>query len=339
MKQHEIKKRTPLLDMNGNVAEAGFCRANNYIYEREKIKANKTRIKEWDFYQITNSQYTVQITVADISLGGMVSVNVFDMLTGERQEFLRIKPLTFGKMGMEEHSREPHALYQRGGDYELVIDAHRPDMRRITAKSFGKLDIDITMTLFPEHESLVMAVPFARERYFYLNDKINLMPVSGHVTVGSMTADFNPHDSFCVLDWGRGVWPYKGDWYWGNGTHRLDDGSLFGFEIGWGFGDMSAASENMLFLNGKAHKIGYITLRKDEYDFMKPWYFSSDDERFEMTMTPFFDNYTSSRVLGVVGNKCHQVFGKWNGKCILDDGTELTVRDMIAFCEHSDNRW
>ena len=80
-------------------------------------------------------------------------------------------------------------------------------------------------------------------------------------------------------------------------------------------------------------------LTKDEKDIMKPWVFTSSDGRFEMTMTPEFDNFTSTRVLGVIGNRCHQVFGKWNGYVILDDGKRLEIKDMIAFCEHSYNRW
>ena len=56
-------------------------------------------------------------------------------------------------------------------------------------------------------------------------------------------------------------------------------------------------------------------------------------------MKPAYDNYTSSRVLGLVGNRCHQVFGLWSGTVRLDDGTTLEIRDMTAFCEKSDNRW
>lgn len=339
MAQHEITKKTVLLDENGNVAEPGFCFTNHYVYDRSKIKAGKTRIKEWDFYQITNPRYTVQITVADISLGGAAHIAAFDMQTGEKREYMDLSLLTFGKFKMSDNTHKPHATVKKSRDFQLVIDATRPTFRTITAKKKGVVDVDIRMELFERHESLVMAVPFKEDKHFYLNDKMNLMPVKGRVTVRDMTVEFDPKDSFCVLDWGRGVWPYKGDWYWGNGTHRLPNGDLFGFEIGWGFGDMSAASENMLFLNGKGHKIGYITLDHNEADPMSPWHFISDDGRFDMIMTPFYDNYTSSRVLGLVGNKCHQVFGKWSGKCILDNGTELDIKDMIAFCEHSDNRW
>ena len=66
--------------------------------------------------------------------------------------------------------------------------------------------------------------------------------------------------------------------------------------------------------------------------------FTSSDGRFEMTMTPFYDNYTKSRVL-FIGNICHQVFGKWTGTVTLDDGTVLDINDMVAFCEISVNMW
>ena len=105
---------------------------------------------------------------------------------------------------------------------------------------------------------------------------------------------------------------------------------------------MSAATENTVFYNGKAHKIGNITLvdqdKKLAGDWMSPWVFTSDDGRFEMTMTPFYDNITQMRVL-FIGNICHQVFGKWNGTMTLDDGTVVEIKDMVAFCENSDNMW
>ena len=164
------------------------------------------------------------------------------------------------------------------------------------------------------------------------------MPVTGCVRIGRKVIEFKPDTAFGLLDWGRGVWPFIQSWYWGNGSHWLPDGRIFGFEIGWGFGNMGAASENTLFLDGVAHKIDQVYLEKDPDDYMKPWVFTSNDGRFEMTMTPEFDNFTNLRFLGI-GNRCHQVFGKWNGSVGLDDGTRLDIQDMTAFCEFSDNHW
>lgn len=340
MEQIRITQRTPLLDSSGNVYKPGYCSTNLYDYSRDAVKANPLRIKEWDFYQVTNPRYTLQIVLADISMGGAWSFALFDMITGQRWEKLDLSVATFGRLGLEPNAEEPHKIRNKGKgcEFSIEFDGEKRILDFKGKCSGTPVEAHLECAVMPGLESLVMAVPFKEDKHFYLNQKMNSMPVTGLVKIGYRTVKFDPRSAFCVLDWGRGVWPYKCDWYWGNGTALLEDGNMFGFEIGWGFGDMSAATENMLFYNGKAHKIGQVFLNKDEADWLKPWIFTSDDGRFELTMTPFYDNYTRSRV-GAVGNICHQVFGKWNGTATLDDGSILNITDMIAFCEHSDNRW
>lgn len=337
MKNVGITRQTPLLDGKGHLFRPGYAKTNLYDYKRNRISAHWSRIKEWDFYQISNERYTVQITVADISLGGAGTFGCFDMLTGERCDAMNLSLLTKGRLGLCENAMEPHVLTNKGKDFELVITV-ADKSRHLYVKKGGRIEADIELKLLPEHEYMVMAVPFDRPEQFYLNQKMNCMAASGHVKADKMEFDFSPETAFGVLDWGRGVWPHRCSWYWGNGSTRLPDGKLFGFEIGWGFGNMSAATENMLFYDGKAHKISNVYLRKDPSDWMHPWVFTSDDGRFEMTMKPFYDNFTSSRVIDV-GNICHQVFGLWNGTAMLDDGSVIQVKNMVAFCEFSDNRW
>ena len=76
-----------------------------------------------------------------------------------------------------------------------------------------------------------------------------------------------------MLDWGRGVWTYHNTWYWGSASGQVD-GVPFGWNIGYGFGDTSAASENMLFYGGKAHKLSQVTFhipqRDGRDDFLAP---------------------------------------------------------------------
>ncbi|MBP9988454.1 MAG: DUF2804 domain-containing protein, partial [Ruminococcus sp.] len=343
--QIKITEKIPLLDENGKVIKPGYCFTNMYEYDRKAIKANPTRIKEWDFYQISNSRYCLQVTMADISLGGAASLTLFDMQTGERYSATSLQLLTFGRFGLSKDAMTPHTMsrHKLGFDIDINVTESQRTIKYEGRSGFKKFTVDLSMDMFPNHESLVMALPFNRgnDKQFYLNQKVNSMPVTGTVTVGDLVVKFDPSDSFCVLDWGRGVWPYHENWYWGNGTTRLENGDLFGFEIGWGFGDMSAATENTLFYNGKAHKIGEVYLTEDKFEtknWMTDWVFTSSDGRFEMTMTPIFDNITKARVL-FVGNICHQVFGLWNGKVTLDDGTVLEIHNMVAFCEDSDNMW
>ena len=54
--QHEITKRIPLLDEKGNLTEPGYAKKLLPAYRRKDIKANPLRIKEWDYYLITNGR-------------------------------------------------------------------------------------------------------------------------------------------------------------------------------------------------------------------------------------------------------------------------------------------
>ena len=115
---------------------------------------------------------------------------------------------------------------------------------------------------------------------------------------------------------------------------------IFGFEITWAIGDESNATETCLFYDGKAHKFGAVdveTFPKDD-KYMEPWKFISEDGRFNLTMTPFYDLH-SDLDLKIGRMHSHQVHGLWNGDVTLDDGTKLEIKNMYAFCEYVENRW
>lgn len=65
----------PSLDDNGDLLEAGYVTSLVKIYDRNKIKAGKSRIKEWDYYYVGNKDYGIALTIADNSY---IEDNVFD---------------------------------------------------------------------------------------------------------------------------------------------------------------------------------------------------------------------------------------------------------------------
>ena len=167
------------------------------------------------------------------------------------------------------------------------------------------------------------------------------MRVSGQIRHREKEYRCSPAETFAVLDWGRGVWTYDNTWYWGSAS-GLADSVPFGFNIGYGFGDTSAASENVLFYGGKIHKpsrvLFEIPMKDGKEDYLSPWTFSSDDGRFEMTFLPVMDR-SAKTDLFVICSDQHQVFGKFSGTVILDDGRKLAIRDLMGFAEKVRNKW
>ncbi|WP_410771569.1 DUF2804 domain-containing protein [Fontibacillus sp. BL9] len=40
-----------------------------------------------------------------------------------------------------------------------------------------------------------------------------------------------------------------------------------------------------------------------------------------------------------VDNKCHQLFGTFTGKAVLDDGRVIKIENLVAFIGHAVNNW
>ena len=77
-KQIEYTEETPLLGNDGTLLAKGWARRNLFTYDRTKSTPNK-RKKEWDFYQLSNGKFMVQISFANISIGGYVAAKLIDL--------------------------------------------------------------------------------------------------------------------------------------------------------------------------------------------------------------------------------------------------------------------
>ena len=347
MNQHEITERRPLLDERGNLTEPGYAKRLLPVYRRADIKANPLRVKEWDYYCVNNGRFALALTIADNSYMGLDSISLLNLEEGWEITKSPMSAFPMGKVGLPETSERGDV--QSGGKKYNILFRNEGSKRVLIAQmqNFGpegSLYAKIELTDIPE-ESMVIATPFRKDKHFYYNQKINCMRASGFFTYGyhNRTYTFDPADSFAVLDWGRGVWTYENTWYWGSAS-GLVDGEPFGFNIGYGFGDTSAASENMLFYKGKAHKLSQVTFHipgdggKRTPDYLQPWAFTSDDGRFEMQYQPVLDRASCTDVK-VIKSDQHQVFGRFTGKAVLDDGTVLDVKDLPGFAEKVINKW
>lgn len=337
--QTEIKTSGLLLDKRGILTQRGYATRALLEYRRSDIKAPPWRIKEWDFYQVSDNDCCVQFTIGHTAYAGALTVTFFRFADGLRYDRTTTLVLPFGSLDMPNSADKGISVSRGGVEISFDIKQGRRILRCKTteAKDAPPMEAEIVLSQ-PHDDSLVIATPFKEyDRAFYYNHKINCMPAEGYIQIGKERFVFKPDSAFGLLDWGRGVWPFHAEWFWGNGS-GLVDGVPFGFNIGYGFGDTSAASENMLFYDGKAHKLSEVIFDLTAGGYMSPKHFSSDDGRFEMDFTPVYDRYTETKLL-FVDNQCHQIFGRFSGTVILDDNRVLKIKDLMAFTEHAINNW
>jgi len=340
---HEITTRHPLLKEDGSLQEPGYSRRLLQPYERSKIKASALRIKEWDYYLVLNPRIAAAFTISDNGYFGLQSVS-FLSFEGEPYEHTNsvINLMPMGHMELPADSASGTTRFQNK-QLKMEFRADKTSKtRRILCqyKNFHEghtLSCDLTLSQ-PPSDTMVIATPWREKKTaFYYNQKINCMRAEGDLAVDGKLYHFSPEDSFATLDWGRGVWTYDNRWFWSSGNGVID-GKLFGFNLGYGFGDTSAASENMLFYDGVGHKLADVTFHIPKESYMKPWKITSSDDRFEADFTPVLDR-AAKMAIGPISSDQHQVFGKMNGKAVLDDGKELEIKDLMCFAEDVHNKY
>ncbi len=343
MNQHEITSPIPLLDEQGNLTQPGWARKPYPVYDRSKVKGFPLRLKEWDYYLVTNGHFALALTIADNSYMGLDSISLLDFEEGWQVTKSPMRALPLGgtalpntsKSGVSASSGRGYALMFVNDGEKRTLITHMGNF-----KDGQTLDANITLTEEPP-ESMVICTPFEKPGHFYFNQKINCLRASGTVRLGERDYRFRPEDSFAVLDWGRGVWTYHNTWYWSSAS-GLVDGVPFGFNLGYGFGDTRAATENVLFYNGRVHKLGYvifhIPLKRGKADFLAPWRIESDDGRLKLDFYPIMDR-TACTDAKVVKSDQHQVFGRFTGTAVLDAGTEIQLKDFFGFAEKVENKW
>ena len=338
-KQIKINEQVDLLKADGTLNAKGYATRNIFNYNRENIPRRlKNRLKEWDFYQLSDGNYMVQISFFNISLASCASLTLLDLKSGRKIFSSKIVPFTKNKYRMPKNGDTPHRFEFLKGKIKLVFDAEK-DTRKIFYSDLKK-KICASFTLYEtDRESIVIATPFKQKGRFFLTQKLNCMPTEGCVEIKGNKISFEKDKTFTVLDWGRGVWPHSNCWYWGNGSAYVD-GKLFGFELTWGFGIEDYATETAIFYDRKCEKLSAVRLETPpQKNYLAPWHFISDDGKFDMTMMPFYDYKNGAIILGLVGMKSHQVHGLWSGTVKLDSGKTLEIKDMYAFCEYVVNKW
>ena len=340
--QTEIRKARPLLNSEGYLTEPGYCKRNYLIYNKENVKERKWRIKEWDYYMISDGRYLIELNFYNISVFAALTASLMDLETGRQYDDFIIEPSYPGKYKMSRAADKPFRFLYKNLDREAIfLTGNNTNRLFFKGKYKGKIfEIAAEGKRKKDQESLTSLTAFKEKHCFFYTQKLNCISAEVMVKIADKSIRLDPAKTFMTVDWGRGIWPHKCMWYWSNGSSYIN-GKLFGFELTWGFGSESSPPQTAVFYDGKCHKIGAVGIEKDPETegWMKPWHFISEDGRLDLTLEPVKYRSNGFIFMDLLGMRSNQVFGKFNGYVILDDGSRIEVKDIFAFAEKVHNRW
>ncbi len=343
--QTELTRPGPLLDPAGRLAQVGWSRQPLLDCNLEAARfyalrpLQRFRLKRWDYYALFTPQRFFSATIADLGYAGNLFVYTLDFASGALHEENLVVPLASG-VRLPRNSTEGPSHFEDARNrlhFEVTPEGRRVSVSWSGYQAGRGLQADFLLRCPPEHESMTIVIPIGQRRFYY-NRKINCLPAEGMLQIGEVREALRPHETLGSLDWGRGVWDYQSYWNWASASGFLPDGRTVGLNLGCGFGDLSAATENAVILNGRIHKLEQVRFDYTSGDYMKPWKFTSSDGRLNLDFVPFKDR-TARTNLGVIFSEVHQMFGRYSGEAAADNGEVLRLENLIGFAEEHHARW
>jgi hypothetical protein len=343
--QIELTNPGPLLNEKGRLAQVGWSRQQSLDCNLEQARFyalrpfQRFRIKRWDYYAVFTPQRFFSATIADLGYAGNIFVYTLDFATHELHEEGLVIPLAKG-ITLPRNSTAGESHFE---DSRATLDfSADPEKRQVKVSwpAFNHgcgIQAEISLAYLPRHDSMTIVIPIGAKRFYY-NRKINCMPAQGFIRYGEVYEELKPSESIGSLDWGRGVWEYQSFWNWASASGFLPDGRTVGLNLGCGFGDLSAATENCLVLDGKVHKLEQVRFDYDPQDTLKPWKFTDSEKRLELEFLPFKERLAQTN-LGIIFSEVHQMFGRYSGRIVTETGEVILIKDLVGFAEEHHARW
>ena len=345
LQQHEITQSGLLLDSKGNLAEPGWARQPLPQFAKDAVQGDSDQLRQWDYYAILSPDLLIEVTVANVRFASFCSVLVSDIRNKKKT-----KQILASRGKMKHHKvigELPENQHDRvscvGGDQQEILSITKRGNQRIFDINMPKAPFSkavsgqIVLYEEPGNDSFVGVFPFTEiEKGFFYENKVPGLPATGHVIANGTRYDI-PVGAFAVRDWGRGTWPKKLVWQWGMAGGRVGDKRV-DFNLGAGFGDISRGTENIVFVDGVGHKLGFVNWEFDRKDPGKSWTLKDPEGRFEARLRPVHLAPISANLI-VKGVKIYKAYGYFDGFVTLDDGSKLMFNDLFGFTEEVYIRW
>ncbi len=336
--EKEITQPVDLCLPNGklNPSAIGWSRQ---ALQNCRLYGHPLRKKRWNYWCITSPTHLFSVTLSDVDYAGLPFIYFLDFATGEFIEKTIITPL--GKDVQLGDKVPDDASYSGKGCQISMRQTADGVQMRVEVDDFGgkPLQAEFQIVEPEKHESLNVVVPWS-ERLFQFTAKNNTLPAQGRVVLDGNAIMFDAKYSFATLDFGRGVWPYKGFWNWASFSTRLPDRRPLGVNFGAGWTDNTGSTENALCVDGRLIKLSEdVVFTYSTQDFKAPWRLqTAETGRVDLIFTPFFERIAKTDML-ILCSEVHQMIGHFDGTILGEDDEIIQVSQAVGWAEDHHSRW
>ena len=275
--------------------------------------------------------------LADVRYVGAVFVYVYRISDRKMLTWQFKSPLA---MGMELSNRPDNgtSTFKKGKNrigmsYSLNSAGER---RKNLEVDFGdELKIEAQMYEANDYETMALCTPTAVNGWIYAQ-KTAALPVTGKISCSLGQFDLGQSKCFGHHDFSAGYMRRETFWNWACFSGETEQHKL-GLNVSWGVNE-TGYSENCFWVDNTVHKLPQVQFRFDRDDDYSNWRVVSENGQIDLAFTPE-GMHKEHLNAGVMATNFKQIFGKFKGHLIDEDGKRHEVENMYGFVEDQYSKW
>ncbi len=290
----------------------------------------KLRLKEFQAFQGGNKRFFYCIALFNAKMSAFVQIRVFDI--PNEKEYLYEKQLIPTVLNVPNNILNSTNSYESKGINIWVENKLENDCIQIKFKAAATKDLPALEGAvkgdFKGVDHLVVSVPLAENRGMYAHKAV--VPMEGHMRIGTEQFTFTKNESFFILDDHKGYYPYRLKWDWLT-TAFYKDGQRIGLNLTKNQSiDNENYNENALWIDKKMYKLPGINAFKREG---KIWTITDPKGSIDLTFEALYPKDVKVNFGPFGASDYEGPMGKLSGTIKLKDGSQVNLDNVFAFAE------
>jgi hypothetical protein len=292
------------------------------------------RLKEWQAYQFGNNDCFILVVLYNQKAGLLTQFIYYDRKSRSGLKYEKIAPSWAAAMPAT--LMNSRACYETAGyriDCHNLLERGRLFVDVAIAASGGRPDVYAHFEGLhdaPGARPLVVSLPLAENRGMYSHKC--LMHMKGTLCIGDNLVEFEPGESFGIIDAHKGFYPYilKYDWVTGAMAGRKRGPVGFNLTANQVI-DPDLYNENCLWADGALHLLPPVKFERPD-GVKGDWFIRDRYGMVDLVFTPEMENIIDMNLL-FVRTDYHGPFGSFRGTIRPGNGSTVTVDGFFGMGE------
>jgi hypothetical protein len=217
------------------------------------------------------------------------------------------------------------------------------ERRKVLEIDFGsELQLKAEMLEHADYETMALCTPCSINGWVYAQ-KTAAIPVTGSINCAMGNINLQDKLVHGHHDFSAGFMRRETFWNWAcfsgaiTTSKKSKSPQSIGLNVSWGVNE-TGYSENCFWLNLQLHTLPQVQFKFDRDDEYSTWRITSENQQVDLRFVP--EGMHKEHInAGFFATHFKQIFGRFNGYLITNDGKRMDIENLFGFVEDHYSKW